>query len=115
MRLMLTSLALMLALPFGLAAQTASGKRSVPENAAVDGPALTYTCRGCHGIAGYKNAYPSYHVPKLVGQSEVYLANALREYRQGKRQHPTMQAQTQSFSEAEIAAIAAYLASLDEK
>ncbi|MDO5610978.1 MAG: cytochrome c [Pseudomonadota bacterium] len=78
----------------------------------LDGATLTYTCRGCHGIPGYKNAYPSYRVPKLVGQSEVYLKNALTEYKQGKRQHPTMEAQAQSFSDEDIAAIAAYLASL---
>ena len=76
------------------------------------GKGLTYTCRGCHGVEGYKNAYPSYHVPKLGGQSEVYLRNALREYRGGKRKHPTMQAQAESFSEQDIADIAAYLASI---
>ncbi len=76
------------------------------------GKGLTYTCRGCHGVEGYKNAYPSYHVPKLGGQSEVYLRNALLEYRGGKRKHPTMQAQAESFSEQDIADIAAYLASI---
>lgn len=79
---------------------------------ATRGKGLTYTCRGCHGVEGYKNAYPSYHVPKLGGQSEVYLRNALLEYRGAKRKHPTMQAQAESFSEQDIADIAAYLASL---
>ena len=73
---------------------------------------LTYTCQGCHGVTGYKNAYPNYHVPKIGGQSEVYLVNALTEYRQGKRKHPTMQAQAESFSPQDIADIAAYLSSL---
>ena len=76
------------------------------------GKGLTYTCRGCHGVEGYKNAYPSYHVPKLGGQSEVYLRNALLEYRGAKRKHPTMQAQAESFSEQDIADIAAYLSSI---
>ena len=79
---------------------------------ATRGKGLTYTCRGCHGVEGYKNAYPSYHVPKLGGQSEVYLRNALLEYRGAKRKHPTMQAQAESFSEQDIADIAAYLASI---
>ena len=88
-----------------------------PAAAALTGDAtrvkgLTYTCRGCHGVEGYKNAYPSYHVPKLGGQSEVYLRNALLEYRGAKRKHPTMQAQAESFSEQDIADIAAYLASI---
>ena len=79
---------------------------------ATRGTGLTYTCRGCHGVTGYKNAYPSYHVPKLGGQSETYLNNALKEYREGKRKHPTMQAQAESFSEQDIADIAAYLSSI---
>ena len=79
---------------------------------AASGKGLTYTCRGCHGVTGYKNAYPTYHVPKLGGQSEVYLLNALHEYREGKRKHHTMQAQAESFSEQDIADIAAYLSSI---
>ncbi|MGI8560888.1 MAG: c-type cytochrome [Luteimonas sp.] len=76
------------------------------------GRSLTYTCQGCHGIAGYKNAYPNYHVPKIGGQSTVYLINALTEYRKGTRKHPTMQAQAQSFSDQDIADIATFLSGL---
>lgn len=79
---------------------------------AARGKGLTYTCRGCHGVEGYKNAYPSYHVPKIGGQSQAYLSAALHEYRTGNRKHPTMQAQAESFSEQDIADIAAYLSSL---
>lgn len=76
------------------------------------GRQLTYTCQGCHGVRGYENAYPSYHVPKIGGQSEAFLVNALTAYRNGERQHPTMQAQAESFSEADIADIAAFISSL---
>lgn len=76
------------------------------------GRQLTYTCQGCHGVTGYKNAYPNYHVPKIGGQSAEYLANALTEYRKGTRKHPTMQAQSQSFSDQDIADIAAFLSTL---
>lgn len=79
---------------------------------AARGKGLTYTCRGCHGITGYQNAYPSYRVPKLGGQSQTYLNAALTGYRNGSRKHPTMQAQAQSFSEQDIADIAAYLSSI---
>lgn len=81
---------------------------------AARGKPLTYTCQGCHGITGYKNAYPNYHVPRIGGQSAQYLTNALMEYRAGKRKHPTMQAQAQSFSEQDIADIAAYLSGIDK-
>ena len=77
-----------------------------------EGRMLTYTCQGCHGVSGYKNAYPNYHVPYIGGQSQRYLINALTEYAKGTRKHPTMQAQAQSFSEQDIADIAAYLSGL---
>ncbi len=76
------------------------------------GRTLTYTCQGCHGIVGYTNAYPSFKVPKIGGQSADYLANALTEYRTGNRKHPTMQAQAQSFSDQDIADIAAFLSTV---
>ena len=79
---------------------------------ATRGKGLTYTCRGCHGLTGYKNAYPSYRVPKIGGQTQQYLAHALTEYRQGKRRHPTMQAQSMSFSEQEIADLSVYLSTV---
>ena len=78
---------------------------------AENGKLLTYTCAGCHGIPEYRNAYPSYHVPKIAGQNEAYLANALKAYKSGDRKHPTMVAQASSFSDQDIADIAAYLAS----
>jgi cytochrome c553 len=76
------------------------------------GKELTYTCQGCHGVTGYKNAYPNYHVPKIGGQAPEYLINALTEYKEGKRKHPTMQAQAQTFSAQDIADIAAFISSL---
>lgn len=67
------------------------------------------TCMGCHGIPGYTNAYPTYRVPKLGGQSAEYLAAALKAYKTGERPHKTMQAQATSLSDEDIADIAAYL------
>lgn len=76
------------------------------------GRKLVYTCNGCHGVAGYENAYPQYPVPKLAGQNEQYIVNALHGYQRGERTHPTMSAQAQSLSDKDIEDIAAYLASL---
>ncbi len=100
------------ATPAAAAPAAPAAAPATPSGDATRGKGLTYTCRGCHGVEGYKNAYPSYHVPKLGGQSEVYLRNALLEYRGAKRKHPTMQAQAESFSEQDIADIAAYLSSI---
>ena len=79
------------------------------------GKQLAYTCTGCHGIVEYKNAYPSYRVPKIGGQNEGYIVAALTGYKKGERNHPTMKAQASSFSDKDIADIAAYLSSLKSK
>jgi cytochrome c553 len=71
----------------------------------------TQMCEGCHGIEGWRTAYPEvYRVPKLGGQHEAYLANALRQYKSGERSHPSMRAIASSLSDADIANLAAYYA-----
>ena len=79
---------------------------------AAAGKLLAYTCAGCHGITGWKNAYPNYHVPRIGGQNYDYLVAALTEYKKGERAHPTMRAQGESLSEQDIRNIATYLSSL---
>jgi cytochrome c553 len=78
------------------------------EGDAASGEQLAYTCMGCHGIDGYRNAYPSYRVPKLGGQRAGYIENSLKAYRSGNRPHPTMRAQGGSLSDQDIADIAAW-------
>ncbi|MCB1841692.1 MAG: cytochrome c [Halioglobus sp.] len=72
------------------------------------GEELAYTCMGCHGITGYRNAYPSFRVPKLGGQKAGYIETALKEYRSGTRSHRTMHAQGSTLSDQDIADLAAY-------
>lgn len=68
-------------------------------------------CIGCHGIPGYRTAFPDvYPVPKLGGQHAAYLVKALRAYRDGGRKHAGMQAIAQSLSEQDMADLAAYYA-----
>lgn len=100
--------------PTETAAPQAATAAPAPTGNADEGRMLTYTCIGCHGIEGYRNIYPHYHVPMIGGQSAVYLTNALQEYRKGTRKHPTMQAQAQSFSDQDIADIAAFLSGLQK-
>lgn len=76
------------------------------------GKGLAYSCLGCHGIDGYRNAYPSYRVPKLGGQKAAYLVVAIKGYRQNTRQHPTMTGQASSLSDQDIENVAAYFASI---
>ncbi|MDE2449769.1 MAG: cytochrome c [Gammaproteobacteria bacterium] len=94
-----------------LVAATAFAQQPAPAGNAQQGATLASTCLGCHGIQGYRNAYPDYAVPRLAGQHPEYLVDALKEYRSGARQYPTMHLQALSLSDQDIADVAAYLAS----
>lgn len=74
------------------------------------GAKLAYTCLGCHAIPNYKNAYPTFSVPKLRGQHPEYLVIALQAYRSGERSHATMHANAAGWSEQQFADMAAFLA-----
>ena len=68
-------------------------------------------CQGCHGIVGWRTAFPEvYRVPKLSGQSPAYIIAALKEYKSGDRGHPTMRAIAASLSDDDMANLAAYFA-----
>lgn len=73
------------------------------------GRTLSDTCAGCHGVAGYTNAYPTYRVPKISGQHAAYLVHALEGYQGDQRSHPTMSGQSGGLSDEEIRDIAAFL------
>lgn len=85
---------------------------ALAEGDAGRGEAIAYSCFGCHAIKGYRNAYPSFRVPKLGGQTAAYMVVALKGYRAGTRTHETMEAQAQSMSDQDIEDVAAYLATL---
>jgi len=68
-------------------------------------------CEGCHGIPGYRTAYPTvYSVPKLGGQHPGYIVEALKAYKSGARNHASMRAIVASLSEKDMADLAAYYA-----
>ena len=74
------------------------------------GKIKAYTCTGCHGIVDYKNTYPSYHVPRIGGQSMEYIVIALKGFKSGERKHSTMNLQAEALSEQDIEDIAVYIA-----
>lgn len=66
-------------------------------------------CIGCHGIPGYKTAFPDvYHVPKIAGQQPAYIVNALKAYKSGERSHPSMRGIAASLSEEDMKRLADY-------
>lgn len=73
------------------------------------GAAKAGQCWGCHGISGWRNAYPGYSVPKLGGQHPAYIVRALKDYKNKNRTHPTMHAIAASMSDQDMEDIAAYV------
>jgi cytochrome c553 len=68
-------------------------------------------CIGCHSIPGYQASFPYvYRVPKIGGQSQPYIEAALKAYRQGARNHPSMTAVAKGLTDQQISAVAAYYA-----
>jgi cytochrome c553 len=68
-------------------------------------------CIGCHSIPGYQSSFPYvYRVPKIGGQNQPYIEAALKAYRQGARNHPSMMAVAKGLTDQQISAVAAYYA-----
>ena len=109
---LVTKMKFAVAVTTALLLSTILAHAAMAEGSAERGETLAYTCLGCHGIDGYRNAYPSYRVPKLGGQKAAYLVAAVKGYRDGTRKHTTMTAQASSMSDQDIEDIAAYLATL---
>src|SRR5687767_10426916 len=66
-------------------------------------------CEGCHGISGYKTAFPDvYHVPKIGGQQPQYILNALKAYKSGERSHPSMRGIAAPLTDADMQKLADY-------
>jgi len=88
---------------------TAFAQAPAPAGDPAKGREKTRMCEGCHGIEGWRTAFPEvYRVPKLGGQHAAYLAKALHEYKSGERSHPSMRAIAGSLSDEDIANLAAY-------
>lgn len=66
-------------------------------------------CAACHGVDGIAR---DTEVPHLAGQNERYLFNQMMAFRAGKRPHKEMRYMARAMSVQEIAALAAYYASL---
>jgi len=76
----------------------------------------TSMCAGCHGIPGFRAAYPeTYQVPKLGGQNPGYIVAALKAYKAGERNHATMKAIASSLTERDMADLAAYYTDAGKK
>ncbi|UYO95410.1 c-type cytochrome [Pollutimonas sp. M17] len=64
-------------------------------------------CHGANGIATLPDA------PNLAGQSEIYLAKALRDFKSGARKNEMMTMMAAGLSDADIENLAAYYQSIE--
>lgn len=75
---------------------------------AAKGKEKSATCAACHGADGNSQA-PDF--PRIAGQYEDYLFQALMAYKAGQRKDPIMSAQVANLSKADLQDLAAYFAS----
>lgn len=75
---------------------------------AARGKEISTTCAACHGADGNS---ASAEFPRLAGQHEDYLRQALSDYQSGKRRNPIMASQVVALSKRDIADLAAWFAS----
>jgi cytochrome c553 len=83
----------------GAGADVASGKAK----------SRTLACAVCHGVLGVSSAPDT---PNLAAQPERYLGEQLKAYRSGKRAHEVMSVVAKPLTDADIADLAAWFASL---
>lgn len=76
---------------------------------AAAGKQKAQACTVCHGPLGVAAAPET---PNLAGDPEGYLVRQLRAFRSGARQHEVMGVMAKSLSDADIADLAAWFASL---
>jgi len=91
-----------------LVALACSGPASAGGDAAA-GQSKSTVCISCHGAGGNAPISPEY--PKLAGQHDDYLQNALRDYQKGARKDPVMSAQAANLTPQDILDLAAYFSS----
>ncbi len=75
---------------------------------AARGKEKSAACAACHGADGNSPA-PAF--PRIGGQHEDYLLNALHSYKKGTRKNAIMGAQVGALSDQDMADLAAYFAS----
>lgn len=74
---------------------------------AARGKEISTTCAACHGADGNSTTA---EFPRIAGQHEDYLRQALADYKAGKRRNPIMAAQVENLSKRDIADLAAWFA-----
>jgi cytochrome c553 len=103
---------LQLLLPFAVAIALAAGGGTVALGADTSASAnvgrdIAANCANCHGTDGRSRGA----IPPIAGQDKAYLVQQLKDFRDGKRPSTIMQQLAKGYTDEQIEAAAAYLAS----
>ncbi len=103
---------LQLLIPAAVAIALSSGSSLVAVGAdagvnANAGRDIAANCANCHGTDGRSRGA----IPAIAGQDKAYLVQQLKDFRDGKRPSTIMQQLAKGYTDEQIEAAAAYLAS----
>ena len=101
---------LQLLIPAAVAIALAAGNVTVAGGADTGGTTgrdIAANCANCHRTDGRSSGA----IPAIAGQDKAYLVQQLKDFRDGKRPSTIMQQLAKGYSDAQIDAAAAYLAS----
>ena len=93
-----------------VASALAAGSATVAlgaDTSANAGRDIAANCANCHGTDGRSRGA----IPAIAGQDKEYLVQQLKDFRDGKRPSTIMQQLSKGYTDAQIEAAAAYLAS----
>ena len=102
-------LRLQLLIPAAVAIALAAGNATVAIGADTSGTTgrdIAANCANCHRSDGRSGA-----IPAIAGQDKAYLVQQLKDFRDGKRPSTIMQQLAKGYTDEQIEAAAAYLAS----
>jgi len=86
---------------------------AAPNLTAAGVAAMAANCAMCHGTRGIPA--PGSSLPRIAGRSAESTIEAMKAFREGRREATVMHQIAKGFNDAEIAAIAAYFASQREE
>lgn len=69
---------------------------------------IAATCYICHGPSGKSSGA----IPGLAGQDKAYIANAMKEFRDGKREATVMKKYAMGYTDSEYEALGEFFASI---
>ncbi|MPZ12634.1 MAG: c-type cytochrome [Kiloniellaceae bacterium] len=94
----------------GLAAAAAALPAPAAAADAAAGRQKARQCQTCHGLDGIAKIPIA---PHIAGESQIYLDTQLKAFRSGKREHEIMSVIAKDLSDADIADLSAWYASIE--